>query len=209
MAKKIAEKERDTSTEEKIKEAARRVFHKKGFAATRTRDIAEEADINLSLLNYYFRSKEKLFEIIMFETLGEFVKGLFPVLNNEDTSLVEKVSAVADHYIDSIKKEPEIPGFIISEIRHNVNNILERIPVKEILGNSVIVRQFNEELQKGNLKDVNPIQFMMNMLSLVLFPFIAQPLIMNGTGVNHEEFIKLMDQRKKLIPIWIESMLKA
>ena len=55
---------KDISTEEKIKEAARKIFHKKGYAGTRTRDIAEEAGINLALLNYYYRSKEKLFELI-------------------------------------------------------------------------------------------------------------------------------------------------
>jgi AcrR family transcriptional regulator len=52
---------KDSSTEDKIKNAAKIVFHKKGYAAARTRDIAEEAGINLALLNYYFRSKEKLF----------------------------------------------------------------------------------------------------------------------------------------------------
>ena len=55
----------DPTTEEKIKEAARKLFTQKGFAATRTRDIAEEAGINLALLNYYFRSKQKLFDLIM------------------------------------------------------------------------------------------------------------------------------------------------
>ncbi len=72
MAKKDTEKAVDSSTEEKIKEAARVVFMKKGFAATRTRDIAEEAGINLALLNYYFRSKEKLFELVMFEKFQKF-----------------------------------------------------------------------------------------------------------------------------------------
>ena len=42
----------DTSTEEKIKEAARVVFTSKGFAATKVRDIAAEANINLALVNY-------------------------------------------------------------------------------------------------------------------------------------------------------------
>ena len=42
---------KESSTEERIKEAARKLFTQKGFAATRTRDIAEEAGINLALLN--------------------------------------------------------------------------------------------------------------------------------------------------------------
>ena len=50
--------ENKESTESKIKDAAKIVFHKKGFTATRTRDIAEEAGLNLALLNYYFRSKK-------------------------------------------------------------------------------------------------------------------------------------------------------
>ena len=33
------------TTEERIKAAARKVFHQKGYAGTRTRDIAEEAGI--------------------------------------------------------------------------------------------------------------------------------------------------------------------
>ena len=64
MAGKI-KKEPNLSTEEKIKAAARKVFMEKGYGASRTRDIAEEAGINLALLNYYFRSKEKLFNEII------------------------------------------------------------------------------------------------------------------------------------------------
>lgn len=63
--------EKDISTEEKIKEAARKIFMEKGFGSTRTREIAEAAGINSALLNYYFRSKEKLFEIIMMESVQE------------------------------------------------------------------------------------------------------------------------------------------
>jgi AcrR family transcriptional regulator len=54
----------DKSTEEKIKQAARDLFQEKGFSATKTRDIAERSGINLALLNYYFRSKSKLFDFL-------------------------------------------------------------------------------------------------------------------------------------------------
>lgn len=47
----------EVSNEQKIKEAAKTVFYKRGVTVTRTRDIAEEAGLNLALLNYYFRSK--------------------------------------------------------------------------------------------------------------------------------------------------------
>ena len=71
-------KELDSTTEAKIKAAAEKVFMEKGFSATRTRDIAEEAGMNLSLLNYYFRSKENLYNIIMMEKLKVF----FDIIEN-------------------------------------------------------------------------------------------------------------------------------
>ncbi|MBT1712506.1 TetR/AcrR family transcriptional regulator, partial [Fulvivirgaceae bacterium PWU5] len=80
MAKKKQES-KDLSTEEKIKEAAREVFTRKGYAATRTRDIAEAAGLNLALLNYYFRSKEKLFEIVMREKVQALFGIIAPVIN--------------------------------------------------------------------------------------------------------------------------------
>jgi len=207
--KKKEEEQEKISTEEKIKDAAKRVFQKKGFAATRTRDIAEEAGLNLSLLNYYFRSKEKLFELIMLETIFEFAKSLILVLNDEDSSIIQKVEIVADRYIDFIKKQPELPIFILSESRNNIGNILENLPVKEILSNSVLVRQLKEKAEKGEMREVNYVHFIMNVLGLIIFPFVAQPLIMGGTSMNSEEFIQMMEERKVLIPIWVEAMFKA
>src|SRR6202007_2839144 len=90
----------DPSTEEKIKDAARVIFHRKGYAATRTRDIAEEAGINLALLNYYFRSKEKLFDIIMLESLYEFRQFMQTAFNDEKTSLESKIETMVGKYID-------------------------------------------------------------------------------------------------------------
>src|SRR3954470_1649970 len=84
------------SAEEKIKAAARVVFHQKGFAATRTRDIAQEAGINLALLNYYFRSKQKLFDLIMAETVSAFMQNMVLVLNDEKTTLAHKIQELSN-----------------------------------------------------------------------------------------------------------------
>ena len=72
--------EQEQTTEEKILEAASEVFTEKGFAGTRTRDIAEKAGINLALLNYYFRSKEKLFEQVMKIKVVLLFGKIFPIL---------------------------------------------------------------------------------------------------------------------------------
>ncbi len=115
MQAKNTKKLPEPNAEAKIKAAAWIVFHKKGFAATRTEDIAKEAKMNLALLNYYFKSKEKLFELVMLETLGTFFQAMGMVFNDEKTSLEKKVQLVAEKYIDVILAEPEMPLFMMSE----------------------------------------------------------------------------------------------
>ncbi|MGC4234628.1 MAG: TetR/AcrR family transcriptional regulator [Niabella sp.] len=209
MAKGKEAKKLDTSTEEKIKEAARAVFHKKGYAATRTRDIAEEAGINLALLNYYFRSKEKLFDIIMLETVFGFMQNMAMVLNDEKSSLEEKVELIASNYIDLLTKEPDIPIFMLSEIRNNAGGLLEKLPIRQLVMNSTFFKQHLEAVAKGKIVEPNPIHFLMNLLSLVVFPFIAQPLLQGISGLNETQFNKLMQERKKLIPVWVKAIMKA
>jgi AcrR family transcriptional regulator len=209
MAKSKEAKKLDTSTEEKIKNAARTVFHKKGYAATRTRDIAEEAGINLALLNYYFRSKEKLFEIIMFETLFGFMQNLVMVMNDEKSTLEKKVELTASNYIDLIIKEPNIPIFMLSEIRSRPDNLLEKLPVKQLIMNSAFFKQHQKAVADGKIIEPNPLHFLMNLIGLVVFPFIGQPLLQGIGGLNDTQFNKLMQERKKLIPVWVKAMMKA
>lgn len=199
--KKIAEA--DLSTEGKIKEAAQRVFMSKGFAATRTRDIAEEAGINLALLNYYFRSKEKLFDLIMLEKLEKFFGAVAPVLNNSDTSLDQKVALFAGNYIDLLTENPELPLFILSEVRHNPDRFVSKLPVSKIV-ESHFIKQLQEKRP-----DINPIQFLMSLLGMSVFPFIMKPIFHASGIMNEKTFTARMTERKSLIPKWINAMLKA
>src|SRR5437868_1165754 len=119
--------EKNASTEEKIKEAARGVFTRKGYAGTRTRDIAEESGYNLALINYYFRSKEKLFDIIMLEHLQAFIHGLIGIVNDPDTSLQEKIEIIIAHYIDMLIQNPNLPLFILNEVNADPTKLVAKL----------------------------------------------------------------------------------
>src|SRR6478736_3079748 len=197
------------STEEKIKEAARKVFMRKGFSATRTRDIAEEAGINLALLNYYFRSKEKLFNIIMQETLSGFVKSIVVIFNDETTTLEKKIERIPSAYIDLLILEPQLPLFIMSELRRNPDHLLKMTNVKNVIVNSAFARQYQQSVKAGKIAPVNFLHFIMNLLGLTIFPFIASPMIHAVGDLKEAQFNKLMTERKEMIPLWTKAMLKA
>ena len=197
--------ETDSSTEEKIKTAANIVFIKKGFAGTRTRDIAEEAGINLALLNYYFRSKEKLFDIVMMENIQRFLSGMRGVLNDENLALKEKVALIAENYTVMLKIQPNMPLFILGEIKSNPEKLVTNMKVKEIMLKSHFYQQLREALGDK----VNPLHFLINIISLTVFPFVASPMLKVVGDMKDEDFEKMVEERKKMIPVWIEAMLKT
>src|SRR5579872_3088525 len=123
MAKATTRKIKEASAEEKIKEAAKKLFTQKGFAATRTRDIAEEAGINLALLNYYFRSKQKLFDLIMMENFRQFLGGISANFTDDTLTMEEKVQKVVNGYIDFLTEFPDLPLFILNEIQGNPSQL--------------------------------------------------------------------------------------
>lgn len=201
MAKK---RESDLSTEEKIIEAARKVFTQKGYAATRTRDIAEEAGINLALLNYYFRSKEKLFEKVMFEKVHKLFGAIAPVLNDENSDLTEKIEKIVENYINMLVMNPDLPLFVLSEIKNNSEQFGDKFNVGKLMLESVFASQIRERRP-----DISPLHIIMSVLGLVLFPFIGRPVLRAIGAVDEASFMGLMEERKKLVPHWVAAILNS
>lgn len=195
-----------SETEIKIKTAAKSLFLKKGYNATTTRDISKESDINLALLNYYFTSKKKLFEIIMLETFYDFISKMVEVYNDEKSTLEEKLKLTSSKYIDMIIAEPHLPTFVVNELKNNPSSILKIL--KGQIMESKLVDQYNEGVKKGVYKKIDPIHFVTNILSLIVFPFISSPIIIKMKKFSRKEFNEMMHERKKLIPQWILQMIK-
>ena len=196
--------ETDASTEEKIKEAARKVFLRKGYSATRTRDIAEESGINLALLNYYFRSKEKLFHIVMEEKFDKLFGTIIPILNDDSTTLDKKVELLASHYVNMLNENPDLPLFVLSELRNNSEHMAIKLDVIKLLQSSNFVQQL-----KAKRPDQNPLHFVMSILGMAIFPFIMYPVLKANNAIPPQAFKAVTEERIKLIPKWTKAMLSA
>ena len=194
--------EKNLSTEDKIKEAARVIFTRKGYAATKTRDIAEEAGLNLALLNYYFRSKEKLFEIVMAENLRQLFGIMTPTMNDSSKSLEEKLEIMATNYINTLFINPDLPLFVLSEMRAHPEKLVDTLKIDKALFNSHFMQQIVERKP-----DINPVHFLISFLGMLIFPFAARPILQGSGAIPDSSFNQLMEERKKLIPVWMKCML--
>ena len=192
---------------DRILMASKKVFLSKGMAGARMQDIANEAGINKALLHYYFSSKEKLFEVIFKEAFSQF----FPKINaaiDADIPLDEKIRHFCREYIDMIQQNPYLPLFVL----HELNNHPERFAKKMFGNRQSPFQRFSlliaEEIRKKNIRPVEPANLFMNMLSMLVFPFIAKPLWMAASGMDDNTFRSFMEERKTSIPQYIIDILK-
>ncbi|GAB2823361.1 TetR/AcrR family transcriptional regulator [Ferruginibacter profundus] len=204
----MVNKKKDDTTEEKILAAARKVFTTKGMAGARMQDIADEAGINKAMLHYYFRDKDKLFEVIFMEEANKF----FPRINfifESEAPLFEKIELFVNEYIDEMVENPYLPWFIMNEANRDAEQFFARVwsmtknprPMK-------FLEQIEKEVKKGTIKKVNPLHLLLNLLSMTIFPFIARPMIIKNLKMSDQQFEQVIEQRRKEIPKFIIDSIK-
>jgi len=193
-----------TSTEEKIKRAATKVFIQKGYHATKTRDIAQEAGMNIASIHYYYRSKDKLFEIVAGEAIRGFTKEMDEILGG-NAPLHEKIREFTIRYIEFIKKNPYIPLFVFSEAQINPGKLQKMMQDEKMLGK--LDEQLRDLAERGVIRKISLAQFMSNMMGLTVIPFVAKPLIQRKIGIDQAEFAAMIEERKQMIPDMVISYL--
>lgn len=205
----MKKKNTDTATETKILEAAKKVFVRDGMAGARMQDIADEAGINKALLHYYFRNKEKLFERIFLDAAHQ----IFPRVNaifQADQPLFEKMEEFIDTYITIVMENPYLPLFVLTEINRDPVRFLEKIwPNNSKPDPLPLLKQIQQEVEEGNIKPIDPASLIVNMMSLVVFPFVGRPMIQHMIGMDQERFADFLQQRKKSLTKFIIDAIKA
>lgn len=190
------------STIEKIKAQARTLFMEKGYASTTVRDIASAAGINLALLNYYFRSKENLFELLMRENIDKLFAVVLPILNDDQTTLEHKLELLAVGYTDMILSDLNLPIFVLTELQQAPERFAEQIGMNTSIMQSCYVKQL---AQADPLTP--PLQHLISYLGILLFPFFIRPVIKASGDLPDEHFRSVMEQRKLLAPKWMAEIL--
>ena len=133
---------------------------------------------------------------------------MIDMLNNPKTSLQGKLTILADRYIDLLIQQPELPLFIITEVKNNPDNLISKLGIREALLQSVFLQQFNTMGKQSKTK-AEPLQLFLSMLGMTIFPFVAKPVVQAVFGASDGAFKQMMEERRKLIPAWIETMLET
>jgi AcrR family transcriptional regulator len=197
-------------TEARILEAAHTVFVRQGTRAASLKDIAQEADVNQALLHYYFRDKETLADTVFRQVASEFIPRIQEAFVAEQP-IEEKVETIVERYVELIRENPYLPFYIVGELNQNPEEMKDRIrsmglaPFEDL---DRLEEQLQEEAEAGELRPISAEEFIVNLLSLCIFPFIARPLIEGMFGMDGDAFEQFIDDRKEALPEFFMDALR-
>ena len=186
------------NTEIKIIEAAKEVFVHKGFEGARMQEIADTAGINKALLHYYFRSKSKLFDKVFHSVFADLVAKLYKTVGISNT-IEEFIESFVSLYFEELKSKQYIPQFVLHEINRDHSVIVNLIKSRG-LDKQKIIALIHKESQREDIKQFDPVQVMVTVISMTIFPFVASGIlvgfIFDGDQASFDNFI---DERKQHI----------
>jgi TetR/AcrR family transcriptional regulator len=187
-----------TETEEHIKTVARKVFIEKGYDTTTTRDIAAASNTNVALINYYFQSKEKLFNAIFEEVALEFFNTLLQVFN-QDIPLRKKFETIIDKDFEFIIENQGIPNFIISQLQTNGEAFFKKFLNIDYLKNSLMFKQIDQAIANGSMRDLKIHECIVLIISNIQFVFLAKPLFVLMGNLSAEDYLLFVKEHKKRV----------
>lgn len=181
-------------TQELIKETAKNLFFVKGKFDATTQEIADAAGVNRTLINYYFRSRDNLIQII-FDEAQRVEQEKSKIIQNADLPFKVKISKFIEGSLSTSLQYPYLETYIVSQI--NKGNCNQRDIEEDVL--KTLYKDIEKEMELGNIEKMAPVQFILNMVSLLVFPSAIRPLFMENLMISDEEYDKIISERKEII----------
>jgi TetR/AcrR family transcriptional regulator len=185
----------DQDTEELIKDTAKRVFFSEGRFNATTQEIADAAGVNRTLINYYFRSRNNLFDIV-FQDAQDQEHEIMEQIVFSNMSFKEKISRHLDVFFEQSQRYPYLEIYMVTQMnqgncykdKEHMNLLLDKFYLEVAL-----------EMEKGNIHKMRPEQFVLNFISLMSFPVSMRPLLQETMGFTKESYDTLLEERKDVI----------
>ena len=161
------------SVRARLLQAALTCFLSDDYHQVSTRQVAERAGANVSMIRYYFGSKEGLYEEMIRETLA-------PLLNVLDGSMLDSAGGFTDYlrlYYETMTEKPEFPKLILKVLALNhgpgrrfIHQLLER-------GRTKGARRVSALKAEGQIApDVDPDILRMAFVSLAMTPMLLKSI---------------------------------
>lgn len=186
---------KDEATEELIKNTAKRLFFAEGKFNATTQEIADAAGVNRTLINYYFRSRDKLFDLVFRDAQDYEQKRTESIIFSE-LPFKAKIEEFIDESFLVAKEYPYMELYMVTQFNQGCY-------FKDEEGMDRMLKKFYEEfevaMEEGLIRKMEPIQFIINMISLISFPVAMRPLFQKSMRLTNEDYERILGDRKQII----------
>jgi AcrR family transcriptional regulator len=145
-----------TDKKEHIINNAVELFAEKGFEGTSIRDLAARAEVNVAMVNYYFGSKEKLFEA-MVQHKAAYLKGIIEELSKDNSiTEIEKLDRIVESYVNKMFSNRLFHRVIHQELMLHQRESLQDSIINIVSPNAVAIKSIIEAgIKKGTFRKVD------------------------------------------------------
>lgn len=189
-----------TENERLILEAAESEFLAKGFNGAKTTAIAQKAGVTHAMLHYYYRTKENLFDKV-FREKSQMIAHSFEMILNDHLSFEGIIKNFVRTHFQFVKQNPRLANFICNEVLNNKAN-------RDILHDSIfpkltqiytlVAELVDEEIAKGTIKPIKPLDLILNIVSLNICTFMTYPLMKDyAPDYSDAEYEQLLKEREE------------
>jgi AcrR family transcriptional regulator len=190
----------DSQAEQQIKETAMRIFFVEGRVHATTEVIAKEAGVNRGLIYYYFRSRDQLFEVVFKEAVLVVRNRMQELFMSSRMSFRKKMSEFIEVTIDQSLKYPYLDMFLITEMNKDSSDLL--VPLRDELRKELlrmIEQDLKQEIAGGSIPRMSAEQFLINVLSLCIYPILYKPMLLHMINISEAGYAKMIQEQKSLI----------
>jgi AcrR family transcriptional regulator len=185
------------STEQRILDAALKVFASEGYTGATTRRIAEEANVAEVTLFRKFQSKENLLREVLFKNRASFLDNLFQPEKNSDLETDLRIlgknvaKAMKDNKEDSKRRMLMFMLFEEGRRRPEVAEILSSVFQMNI---TRLREYFELQIKNGKMRNINPRSASITFISYFVYTSLVRGVFGDSfLGDNDEEIERFID----------------
>jgi len=182
----------EVNTEQIILEAAEAEFLEKGYGNAKTVAIAQRAGVSHSMLHYYFRTKEQLFQKVFREKVLTFAQ-MFSVVLEQSTDFQDTLKRFIETQFKFVAQNPNLPMFIIREIASNKENrewAITTLAPHLLPFVSAFEKMLYTEIAKGTIRPIVIQNLLMNILAINISTFVALPVLKASLHLENDEMLE-------------------
>jgi|SRR5690625_954680 len=194
-------------TKNNVVKAATALFFQKGFDGTSVRDIADKADVNVSLISYYFKGKQGLLEHAVTQFYETYFEHIEEALKEaQSLSTIDQLKSLIFSIIQYKQSNHQLTCFIHRELSLDSVFVREMTVTYLAKENHYISRLFYRALKEYNNKSGDRHLLLMQLKGMLLTPYVMQNEWRNQLGGDYSDKV-FINRYVNIIEEWLDFII--